>query len=366
MPQCLQEWRSGRRSPLSCYTMPMTFGKLLPSLCLVIASPIAAQKPEGRAITPFAVLADSANHVFYAVDTPNNRIFAVDANTGTAIPITVGTRPIAMALDAGSHRVYVVNAGSGDVSVVDTVSRKVVGQPKTDLHPYAIAVDPELHRVYVSNTFSNKLTVIDGTTNASRQLPLGSKDALLCDPIRHQLYMLGYEDDALQVLDEVTESTTRRPATNHLWSMALDKATGDIKVVSVGNASLLTLRLNKPAQAQPVGGFPSALAIDDEVAVTTNYADASISIVRGTKVKRVTVGSHPQAIAVDAHHRAYVANTHSDSVSIVSLKAGKVIQAIPAGKNPYAIAVDLATGTFIVANYNVDGGAAYTVLRASR
>ena len=47
---------------------------------------------------------------------------------------------------------------------MDTVTRTVTAQPRTDLHPYAIAVDTMLHRVYVSNTFSKQLTVIDGAT----------------------------------------------------------------------------------------------------------------------------------------------------------------------------------------------------------
>ena len=253
-----------------------------------------------------------------------------------------------------------VNAGSGDVSVVDTRTRTVIAQPKTDLHPYAIAVDTVLHRVYVSNTFSNKLTVIDGATNTSQQLPLGSKDALLCDPARHRLYMLGYEDSALSMLDETTGAVTRVPAMLHLWSMALEPASGIVHAVAVGGDSLLSLQPDAPSQTLHIGRLPAAVAMDGSVAVTANYGDGTITIARPTGAATVRGSPHPQALAIDAlHHLAYVADTHGDSVSIIDLRKARVIATRNAGKQPYAIAVDPSTGTAIVANY---GDVPYTLV----
>ena len=70
------------------------------------------------------------------------------------------------------NRIYVVNAGSGNVSVIDGRTNRVIATLPTDTRPYAIGIDAGLHRVYATNTFSDKITVINGTTNTAKQLPL--------------------------------------------------------------------------------------------------------------------------------------------------------------------------------------------------
>jgi YVTN family beta-propeller protein len=64
------------------------------------------------------------------------------------------------------------------------------------------------------------------------------------------------------------------------------------------------------------------------------------------------VGKHPQAIAVDSvHDRVYVANVHSDSVTMIDGAKNTVIGTYDAGRNPYALAVDAETGRVYAANY---------------
>jgi YVTN family beta-propeller protein len=67
-------------------------------------------------------------------------------------------------------RAYVVNHGTGDVSVIDTTTNTVVGDPIRGLDgdPFAVGVDSTVHRAYVANTGinANNVTVIHTTTNA--------------------------------------------------------------------------------------------------------------------------------------------------------------------------------------------------------
>jgi YVTN family beta-propeller protein len=64
------------------------------------------------------------------------------------------------------------------------------------------------------------------------------------------------------------------------------------------------------------------------------------------------VGRHPQAVAIDSvHNRIYVANVHSNSVTVIDGVKNAVIGTYDAGRNPYALAVDPAAGHIYAANY---------------
>jgi len=130
-------------------------------------------EPHGRTIHPHALGFNTATQRLYAVDQDADRVLVLD-KTGTQSSIPVGKQPNAIAIDPDIDRIYVVNAGSGSVSVIDGRSDRVVATAPTDTRPYAIGIDTSLHRAYVTNTFSNKVTVIDDATNEAQQLPVGA------------------------------------------------------------------------------------------------------------------------------------------------------------------------------------------------
>jgi YVTN family beta-propeller protein len=62
------------------------------------------------------------------------------------------------------------------------------------------------------------------------------------------------------------------------------------------------------------------------------------------------VVGRPRAVALDSKtHRVYVANTHSDTVSVIDGALNKVVSTVKTGKAPYAIAVDRETNKAYVA-----------------
>jgi YVTN family beta-propeller protein len=63
---------------------------------------------------------------------------------------------------AGVQRLYVVNYGAETVSVIDAMSRKVIGAPlEVGSGPALVAVSPDGKRVYVTNNGSDSVSVID-------------------------------------------------------------------------------------------------------------------------------------------------------------------------------------------------------------
>jgi YVTN family beta-propeller protein len=88
-------------------------------------------------------------------------------------PIPVGEDPADVAVSPDGRRVYVANNGSNTVSVIDTTSNTVAGEPTkagegpipVGLAPEGVAVSPEGKRLYVANAASDTVSVIDTGSN---------------------------------------------------------------------------------------------------------------------------------------------------------------------------------------------------------
>ncbi len=66
----------------------------------------------------------------------------------------------------------------------------------------------------------------------------------------------------------------------------------------------------------------------------------------------IRVGAFPTGVAVDpAAHRAYVANSGGDSVSVLDTRRNVVVATIPVGSKPLAVAVNSATHRVYVTNH---------------
>ncbi len=75
--------------------------------------------------------------------------------------ITVGDRPNGVAYDPDSGEIYVSNWGSSTVSVINTTTHQVEGNPiSVGYVPAGIAYDPVHKNMYVANVDDNTISVI--------------------------------------------------------------------------------------------------------------------------------------------------------------------------------------------------------------
>ena len=79
-----------------------------------------------------------------------------------------------MALSKDGRRLFVTCENSGEVLVVDTGVRRVVGSVKTGKSPFGIALSPDESRLYVSNRWDDNVTVVN----------VGSMEVIRADPCR--------------------------------------------------------------------------------------------------------------------------------------------------------------------------------------
>jgi YVTN family beta-propeller protein len=71
-----------------------------------------------------------------------------------------------VAVTPDGSTVYVTNANSNTISVIDTAKNTVVGSPiPVDFHPEGVAVTPDGKKVYVANEEAGTVSVIDTAKN---------------------------------------------------------------------------------------------------------------------------------------------------------------------------------------------------------
>jgi YVTN family beta-propeller protein len=113
--------------------------------------------------SPVAVATNDASNKAYILSQGGTvRVINTLDSTVTPTPITVGTSPIWAVASADGQLVFVVNQGSNNVSLIDTLTDQVVGPAPipTGPSPNFAFYDAKLKRLYVNNSGDNSITVI--------------------------------------------------------------------------------------------------------------------------------------------------------------------------------------------------------------
>lgn len=111
--------------------------------------------------------------------------------------------PNAIVLSPGGGIAYVVNQGSGSVSIIDVRKRKVIGEFPVGRHPSHAVVSPNGRRLYVSSRWSGTVEVVDlKKRRVIRSLPAGLEPyGLALSRDGERLYVVDSIGDSVVVLD---------------------------------------------------------------------------------------------------------------------------------------------------------------------
>jgi YVTN family beta-propeller protein len=282
----------------------------------------------------------------YAVDSAAGVVVVYDAATGAMARVPVGPAPVSVAVNESTNRIYVANSGGDSVSVIDGRSDSVARTLEVGPRPYVVAVHPAANKVYVSNTFSSLIRVIDGRTDSITTVKAGAADAMAVDPDLDRVYLLGYEDANLTVLDGSPKIAGRVAAGMHLWGMAVNRSTHTLYATRIGRSELISLdEAWGLVKSVPVGAFPCAVAVNPvtNLVYVVNHGSDGVTVVDGARsavLATIPVGHRPQGIAIDAQRNlVYVANVHDDSVTVIDGGRNRAIETLKTGRHPYALAV---------------------------
>jgi YVTN family beta-propeller protein len=294
-----------------------------------------AQEPATTLLSMRSIALNPATGKFYAAEPTHGTVAVEDPRTHETKHIKTADEPLALAVNSKTNRIYVVNHGSGTLSVIDGASDTVLQTMNVGALPYVAAVNETTNRVYISNVFSDVITVLDGATSDAKKINAGSSDTITIDQTRDKIYLAGYQSTKLNVLDTTPAITGNVKVGYHAWGLAVDDASGTLYVTRSQDAALLIIdEATGATTTVPTGYIPCAVAINPAKhrAYVVNHGSDSVTVVDTKKhkvVATVKVGSAPQGLAVNpATGLVYVANTHSSSISVIDGNSNRVVQTV--------------------------------------
>ena len=195
--------------------------------------------------------------------------------------IDVGVSPSGLALDTGAGLLYVANddvATEGSVSVVDTDQRRTVHTIPLgeDTGPRDVAVDPGSHTLFVTESRAGAVAAVDTRTwDVIDTVPVGGEPAgIAIDPVVGEAYVAN--GDSVTVLDlrtrQVVETITGIQAT----AVDVDPEAGTLVVGEGGHGTVVVVdtRTHDVVGTVRVGGDAFGVEIDP---------DASTAYVTGAR-----------------------------------------------------------------------------------
>jgi YVTN family beta-propeller protein len=249
------------------------------------------------------------------------------ASADSQLPAYNVTQPIGVpnayvvAVDSGSHRVYVAGSPSQSVAVLDGLTGSTLATIAVPYSPSSLAVDPAAHRLFIlggvrsGSKETNSMLIVDTTTNAIITTVPGptflfNVGALGVDTFNHRVFA------GQMVTDELGRVITPVGPTSTVGTFAIDSVAQRLYVTDIRS---------------------------DTVTVYDSTTFRAIATVK--------VSASPTAIAVDTvTHSVYVSDLANAVVSVIDGTTDKVIATIPVPGTPSGIAVDSSAGLVYVSN----------------
>jgi YVTN family beta-propeller protein len=306
---------------------------------------------------PVAVAASPTRNEIYVVNEgaagANGTISVIDAEHNTVVAtIAVRRQPVSIDIDAKGEKAYVANAGSNSVSVIDLEARREVAQIGAGEEPAAASIAADGKSLVVANRRGNSATVIDPESKRVRAvfggcpgaagaviLPDSSKAFIPC-AAGHQVMVIALahasQPDQLETLMDVGRAPVDlalKPDGGELFaSNSLSDSVSEIYNTTdeVGDTYMIG--------ADPVRGLVSR---DNALLYVANLHSQEVtvySIDDGKRVGAVHVGDGPAALEFSAAgHLLFVADSRSGDVAVVRTASRSLFTLLPAGREPNAI-----------------------------
>jgi YVTN family beta-propeller protein len=330
---------------------------------------------------------DHANDTVYITNSTDNDVSMIDSATcnatstsgcGRAAPtVTVGAAPVGVAVDQATDTVYTANNVDGTISVINAATcnattasgcAQTVRTINVGAGPAGMAVDQATDTVYVANAGSSTVSVIDAAT---------------CNATHHA--GCGQTPPTVKVA-KGPAGVAVDPATDTVY-VTIDGATGTSHDLSVINGATCNAHRHSGCGQIPatvnVGVNPGMPVVDQAngTVYVPSFADNTVSVVNAAICNGtdhagchqtppvVPVGTNPFGAALDqATHTIYVGNSGGTTLSMINgatcngthhagcnsaPPTASVQNAISTtAAAPFVIAVDQATDTVYTANLN--------------
>ena len=282
--------------------------------------------------SPTNIAVDYYDNVAYVANTESNTVSVIDEYYGTyknIANVSVGKSPTNIAVDQLDNVAYVANTESNTVSVIDEYygTYKNIANVSVGLGPVSIAVDEAKNVAYVANQYSDTVSVINGSYGTYKNIANVSVGVVGSYPVS---IAFDHDENVAYVANQYSDT------------------------VSVINGSYGTY---KNIANVSVGKTPVNIAVYDHIAYVANHYSNTVSVINGSNgtyknIANVSVGEIPDSVAIDRVERiAYVAAFNNVSVINGSDGSYKNIANITTGEgSPRSIVSNSIDNIAYVAN----------------
>ena len=286
-------------------------------------------------------VADSDEKGFlYVGNARSNNISVIDLAKNKAIKnITVGSGTHDIKISDDQQTVYTTDIDSGTVSTVNTTSNRLIDQIETDIAVHGVAEFND--RLYVGDVYDGKVLVIKNNT-IKDEIKVGSgPEYIEARPPDGRILYVANLWSPISVLDLGENRVIKNidsGITPHGLTFTKDGSRLLIVNMHSNTLSVIDSQKHEIIKTIPVGKNPEyvKLSPDERFAYVTNLGEDSVSKIdlRSLEVinSKIPVGRGPHGIAFSADgDLVYVSNMRGNDISIIDTFTDRVVATIPAG-----------------------------------
>lgn len=296
-----------------------------------------------------SVAAHSDGRIY--LNTTENRVAVLDAATRRILRyIRVGDTPSHLELSNDGRRLYVANAGSNDVTVVDTTTDTILTTAVTGNRPLLPCVAPGSGVVYLPSGPDETVAVLGGDGEAIATIPVGkAPHDTAVSPNGRWAYQPNSASHTVTVIDAVKQCAIGEVAVgsgpSHVaftpdsgYAYVANTLSDDVSVVATASHEVVA---TIPAGT---GAHLPVLSHDGEVGYVADFASDDLTVwdTKSNQVTaRINVGVYPHFFIISPDDRwIVVSNTGESSVCLVDAMKARTVAKLEVGRAPAHIAFD--------------------------
>ncbi|MBK6698422.1 MAG: beta-propeller fold lactonase family protein [Saprospiraceae bacterium] len=302
----------------------------------------------------------ATNGFAYIPNAGSDDVSVINTISNTVVStILVGDAPAGVSVSADGTRAYISNYLSDNVSVINTLTNTVVATITVGDGPRGVSISPDGTRLYVTNFSSSNVSVINtGTNIIDATIPIvGGPEGVSVSPDGTKAYITSF--NSVSVINTGTNTVVATiPVGVYPQGVSVSPDGTLVYVTSSGanNVSVINTGTNIVVATIPVGLFPVGVTVspDGTKAYIANFASDNITVINtstNTVVTTIIVGSGPRGVSISPDGtNVYITNYYSNNLSVINTITNAVLTTIQVGTNPGG-----SNGNFITGNPELIG-----------
>ncbi len=282
-----------------------------------------------------------------SIGSGNVTVINTITNTVAAV-IPVGSYPFGLCVSADGTHAYVANSQNNDISVISTITNTVTSTIPVGTNPLGLSLSPDGSLLYVANTGSGTVSVINTATNTLvATIPVGTGPfSTSVSPDGSRVYVTNQTDGTVSVIDAATNAVIATiPVGARPWEAAVSPDGSTVYVSNDGTntISVISSATNTVVTTIIVGQYPAGLCLSPDGAFlyVANSGSNTMSVVNTATNSEITEfpeSASPVSVSLSPDGSVlYVVNNVSGTVAVINTATEKAITTVPIGLTPYSI-----------------------------